>query len=52
MRVPIDADDGGRIIRIEGAPPVVAFVHWERESCEPSWELRGRDLFAYVLVAD
>jgi hypothetical protein len=24
--VPVDADDGGRILRIEGAPPVVAFV--------------------------
>ena len=25
--VPVGADDGGRIWRIEGAPPVVAFVH-------------------------
>jgi hypothetical protein len=42
--VPVDADDGGRILRITGAPPVAAFVYWERESgrLSASARLRGR----------
>jgi hypothetical protein len=35
--VPVDADDGRRILRIEGAPPVVAFV---RESVRLSASAR------------
>jgi hypothetical protein len=37
--VPVDAEDGGGILRIEGAPPVVIF-HWERESVRLSASAR------------
>ena len=39
--MPVDADESGRILRIEGAPPVVAFVHWEMQSVRLSASAEG-----------
>jgi poly-gamma-glutamate synthesis protein (capsule biosynthesis protein) len=36
---PIDAVDRGRILRAEGAPPIVAFAHWGREYTSEAGEL-------------
>ncbi|WP_316227174.1 MULTISPECIES: AmmeMemoRadiSam system protein B [unclassified Bradyrhizobium] len=44
---PIEAEERARILRVEGAPPVVAFVHWGREYTSEAGALErsiGEDL--------
>jgi poly-gamma-glutamate synthesis protein (capsule biosynthesis protein) len=36
---PIDPEERARILRVEGAPPVVAFVHWGREYTSEAGDL-------------